>query len=136
MKHVKSLLLAAFAVVLATTYVIPAASASAASQTSSSALSIAPKKNYVIEPGKSVQDNLTITNLDETSPLDLTLRVIDFSYTDNGGTPKLMLDANAPQTTWSLRSYLKVPETVTVEPGQTTVLSCIHRAVVRAEMWA
>lgn len=123
MKHVKSLLLAAFAVVVATTYILPAASVSAASETSSSALSIAPKKNYVIEPGKSVQDKLTITNLDQTSPLDLTLRVIDFSYTGNGGTPKLMLDANAPQTTWSLRSYLKVPETVTVEPGKTKQIS-------------
>ena len=115
MKHVKSLLLAALAVVLSVAYVLPAASVSA---TSSSALSIAPKKNYVINPGDKVHDTLTISNLDKGSQLDLTLRVIDFSYTDNGGTPKLMMDANAPQTTWSLRSYMKVPESVSIEPGK------------------
>jgi hypothetical protein len=123
MKRVKSLLLAAFAVVLSVSYVLPAAVASAESNTSSAALSIAPKKNYVIDPGKSVQDKLTITNLDQTSPLNLTLRVVDFSYTGNGGTPKLMLDPNATPTTWSLRSDLKVPETVTVDPGKTKQVS-------------
>jgi len=116
MKHVKSLVLAAFAVLLSVSYILPATSASAVS---SSALSIAPKKNYVIEPGKSVQDTLTISNLDQAAPLNLSLRVIDFSFTGNGGTPKLLMDASTPQTTWSLRSYLKVPQTVTIEPGKT-----------------
>jgi len=115
MKHVKSLVLAALAALLSISYVLPATSASAAS---SSALSIAPKKNYVIEPGNSVQDKLNIANLDRSTPLNLTLRVIDFSFTGNGGTPKLFLDTNRPQTTWSLRSYLEVPQTVTIEPGQ------------------
>lgn len=115
MKHVKSLVLAAFAVLLSVSYVLPAAQASAVS---SSALSIAPKKNYVIEPGSGVQDKLTISNLDQDSDLNLTLRVIDFSFTGNGGTPKLFLDTSTPQTTWSLRSYLKIPQTVTIEPGK------------------
>lgn len=115
MKHVKSLVLAAFAVLLSVSYVLPAAQASAVS---SSALSIAPKKNYVIEPGSSVQDKLTISNLDQNSDLNLTLHVIDFSFTGNGGTPKLFLDTNTPQTTWSLRSYLKIPQTVTIAPGK------------------
>lgn len=115
MKHVKSILLAAVAVILSATCVLPPASASAAS---SSALSIAPKKEYVIDPGKSVHDTLNITNIDQALPLTLTMRVIDFSYTGNGGTPKLMLDENAAQTTWSLRSYMQVPKTVTIEPGK------------------
>jgi len=115
MKHVKSLVLAAFAVLLSVSYVLPATQAAAVS---SSALSIAPKKNYVIEPGSSVQDKLTISNLDQNSNLNLTLRVIDFSFTGNGGTPKLFLDTNAPQTTWSLRSYLNIPQTVSIEPGK------------------
>lgn len=115
MKHVRSMLLIALAMILTTIYVLPTAQAAA---DSSSALGIAPKKNYVIEPGNSVQDTLNITNLDESTPLHLTLRVIDFSFTGNGGTPKLFLDTNTPQTTWSLRSYLKVPQTVTIDPGK------------------
>jgi len=115
MKHIKSLLLVALAVVMGALYLAPAASVSAVS---SSSLSISPKKSYVIEPGKSVHDTLSITNLDTSNSLDLSLRVIDFSYTDNGGTPKLMLDPSAPQTTWSLKPFLSVPDEVTVEPGK------------------
>lgn len=114
MKHIKSALLIALAMVMGALYLVPSAQVSAAS---SASLSIAPKKNYVIEPGNSVDDTLNISNLDNISPLSLSLRVIDFSYTGNGGTPKLMLDPSAPQTTWSLRSYLTVPEDVTVAPG-------------------
>lgn len=83
---------------------------------SSASLSIVPKRNYTIEAGKSVKDKLTIRNLDNDKTLDLTLRVIDFTYTDDGGTPKLMLDEDAPQTTWSLKPFMKVPETVRIPP--------------------
>src|SRR5690606_28207407 len=81
--------------------------------------SITPKKEYVIESGKDVKDELRIRNLDDTKPLELTLRVIDFTYTDDGGTPKLILDENAPQTSWSLRPYMTVENQVTIEPGAT-----------------
>lgn len=111
MKRFKSIVLAAVAVVFAAANLLPAQSAFA--QTSSS-LSIAPKKNYVIEPGKSVNDKLTIRNLDAISELKLTLRVVDFTYTEDGGTPKLFLAEDAPQTTWSLKPYLKIPKTVTI----------------------
>lgn len=114
-KRVKSIVIAALAVLIGVVYAVPAPSASAIS---SSALSIAPKKNYVIEPGKSVDDKLVIRNIDTQSALQLTLRVIDFSYTDDTGTPKLILDPNASQTTWSLKSYLSVPKSVTVAPGE------------------
>lgn len=86
-------------------------------QASSASLSIAPKKTYLIEPGKTVDDKLTIRNLDRSSDLQLNLRVVDFTYTGDGGTPKLFLDENAPQTTWSLKPYLKVPKTVTIPKG-------------------
>ena len=114
MKRLKSMVLAAAAVLMVVVYALPAAQVAAQS---SAALSIAPKKNYVVEPGKSVNDKLTIRNLDNASPLQLSLRVIDFSYTDNGGTPKLMIAPDAPQTTWSLRPYLTVPKSVTIDPG-------------------
>lgn len=116
MKQLKSLLLMSLAVALGALYLVPAPQASAVS---SSSLSIAPKKNYIIEPGDSINDTLNIRNVDNSTPLDLTMRVIDFSYDGLGGTPKLLLSPDAPQTTWSLRSYMNVPKTVTIAPGQT-----------------
>lgn len=116
MKRFKSIVALALAVVFAAANLLPAQSVFA--QTSSS-LSIAPKKNYLIEPGKSVNDKLTIRNLDSRSDLQLNLRVVDFTYTDEGGTPKLFLAPDAPQTTWSLKPYLKVPKSVTIPKGGT-----------------
>lgn len=116
MKHVKSIVLVAIAFLMGLFYLVPAPSVSA--DTSSSSLSISPKKNYVIEPGDSVKDTLNISNLDDSSTLYLSLRVIDFSYTDHSGTAKLMTAQDAPQTTWSLRSMMSVPESVEVAPGK------------------
>ena len=90
--------------------------AQTASAVTSAALSIVPKKNYTVEPGKSIKDTLVIRNLDRDKPLKLSMRVIDFSFTDDGGTPKLFLDKNAPQTTWSLKPFLTIPKTVTIPP--------------------
>jgi len=121
MKRFKSIAMAACAVVIAVAFALPGTSASA-QQASSAALSIAPKKNYLIEPGKSVDDKLTIRNLDNNAELQLTMRVVDFTFTNDGGTPKLFLDPNAPQTTWSLKPFLTVPKTVTVpKSGSKTV---------------
>lgn len=80
----------------------------------SAALGIAPRKNYAVEPGKEIKDTVRIKNIDNDSDLELSLRVIDFTYTDETGTPKLLLDADEPQTTWSLKPYLNVPETVRI----------------------
>ena len=118
MKHFKSLVLAAFAAVLTVTSLSPALPAYA----DSSALSITPKKNYLIEPGKSVDDTLTIRNMDSLSELNLSLRVVDFSYTDETGTPKLYLDQNAPQTTWSLKDNISLPKEVTIPAGESKTL--------------
>ena len=41
---------------------------------SSSSLTIAPRKDYVIEPGKSVKDTINIRNTDNNSALDLSMR--------------------------------------------------------------
>lgn len=113
MNRLKSFTLAAFAVFVGIGFLIPPQTASAAS----AALSIVPKKNYVIEPGKSVDDKLVIRNIDSTQPLELTMRVVDFTYTDDGGTPKLMLAEDASQTTWSMKPFLTVPETVVIPPN-------------------
>lgn len=118
MKRLSGIILAAcaaFAVAITIAQPSPVAASSAA-------LSITPKKNYTIEPGKSVNDTLTIRNLDRKETLNLSLRVIDFTFTDEGGVPKLMLDKNAPQTTWSLKPFLSVPETVSIPPSETQTL--------------
>ncbi len=112
MKRFRSIVVAAFVVLGAVTFVLPTPPASA----ESASLSIMPKKSYTIEPGKSVKDTLTIRNLDEEDTLELSLRVIDFTYTDDSGTPKLMLAEDAPQTSWSLKPYLTLPKTLTIAP--------------------
>lgn len=114
MDRLKSILLVVFAAVLTVSVGLPVANVSAEG---SAALSIVPKKNYTVEPGKSVDDTLTIRNLDYAKPLNLNLRVIDFTYTNDSGTPKLMLDEDAPQTTWSLKPFLTVPKKVSIDPG-------------------
>lgn len=119
MKYLKRIITATCAAVVAVALAIPSLPVSA--QTSAS-LSIVPKKNYVIEPGKTVNDKLTIRNIDGSSDLQLTLRVVDFTFTDDGGTPKLFLDPNAPRTTWSLKPFMKVPEKVTVPKGSSKTL--------------
>lgn len=112
MKRFKSTVLAALAV-LVTVALIPIQTVEA----QSAALSIPPKKNYIVDPGQNIDDTLLIRNIDNQMPLQLFLRVIDFSYTDEGGTPKLMIDRNAPQTTWSAKPFLSVPESVEVPAG-------------------
>lgn len=119
MKRLKSIVLVALVVVVAAAFALPSQFASAQS---SASLSIVPKKNYTIEPGKSVKDTLTIRNLDSESPLELTLRVIDFTFSDDSGTPKLMLAEDAPQTTWSLKPFITLPKNVTIPPKGTKTI--------------
>lgn len=88
-----------------------------ASAQSSAALSIAPKKQYTINPGGEVEDTLKVRNLDDSQSLQLSLSVIDFTYTEDTGIAKLFTDPNAPQTTWSLRPYTSVPGKITIPAG-------------------
>jgi len=89
----------------------------------SSGLSINPRKNYLIEPGKTVTDKLTIGNLDSKKDLNISLRLVDFTFTDETGTPKLLLAANAPQTTWSLKPFVKLPsEPITIQAGKSKTI--------------
>jgi hypothetical protein len=114
MKRLKVINLAVSILVMGILSFVTANSASAAG---SAALSIVPRKNYTIEPGKSVNDTLTIRNIDSDQPLNLTLRVVDFTYNDDGGTPKLLLADDAPQMTWSLKPFLKIPQNIEIPPN-------------------
>lgn len=104
-------------VIAASTALAPAGMAAAQS---SAALSITPRKDYTVEAGKSVRDKLTIRNTDSERTLSLNLRVIDFTFMDDGGTPNLMLAEDAPQTAWSLKPFIKLAQTsLTVPPKET-----------------
>jgi len=83
----------------------------------SSGLSITPRKNYIIKPGETVTDKLNIGNLDKDNALTINLRMIDFTYTDQSGTPKLSVAANAPQMPWSLKPFTTLPKTVEIPAG-------------------
>ena len=117
MKRFKFIAAATFMVLAAAISVIPARTASADSTIGSASLGIIPRKDYIVTAGTSVKDTLSITNLDSTAPLSLNLQVIDFTYTGDSGTPKLMLSDTAPQTAWSLKPYLTIPTSVVVPPG-------------------
>lgn len=95
----------------------PAVHAEDAGTGQSSGLSITPRKNYTIRPGQTITDKLTIGNLDKENKLTVSLRMIDFTYYDQSGTPKLSIAADAPQTPWSLKPFTTLPQTVEVPPG-------------------
>lgn len=88
----------------------------------SSGLVIVPREDYTINPGKSDTSNLQITNLNNNLALNLTLKAVDFSYADQTGTPKLLLNPNVLPTTWSLKPYLSFPTSLNIPPGQTAEL--------------
>lgn len=116
MKRLKSIFLVVLATAVTTGYLIAVIPPIDTTAQGSAALSITPRKNYTVEPGRSVNDTLIVRNLDSEHPLNLNLRVVDFTFTDDGGTPQLMLDEDAPQTTWSMKPFLEIPETVSIEP--------------------
>src|SRR6185369_8783169 len=116
MKRLFSYLSAALAVLFVTVSVLPA---SAVTTGGSAGLSITPRKNYIINPGQTVTDKLVIGNLDSKADLYLSLRMIDFTFTGQTGTPKLNLAQNVPPTPWSLESFTTLPKSVTVPAGST-----------------
>lgn len=88
-------------------------------QTNNSAgLGITPRKDIVVEAGKSVTDRLQVINLDSNKELKATLQVVDFGAQDESGTPSLRLDENADRTPWSLEPFLKAPSSVIVPAGE------------------
>jgi len=128
MKRFSSYLSAVLAVLFLVVNVMPASAATSSSSSTSavggsSGLSITPKKNYIIKPGQTVKDTLIIGNLDTEHDLTVNLKMIDFTYTDQSGTPKLSIAANAPQMPWSLKPFTTLPKNVDVAAGQTKTVS-------------
>lgn len=84
----------------------------------SNGLGITPRKDVTVTAGKSVTDKLYINNLNGNEALSLSLQIVDFGSKDETGTPALNLDPNAKQTAWSLKPFIKAPESITVAAGK------------------
>jgi hypothetical protein len=124
MKRFYRFLSAALGVLFIAISVLPASAATSANNSGGSAgLSITPRKNYVMNPGQTITDKLVIGNLDSATQLNLSMRMIDFTYMNQSGTPKLYLEQNAPTTPWSLKPYTTLPKNVTVPAGGTTTVN-------------
>lgn len=84
----------------------------------SNGLGITPRKDYVVQPGEKREDTLFVSNLSTTQSLRVRMEVLDFTPKDETGTPALQLNANAPQTPWSLKPFLTHPADVVIAPGK------------------
>jgi hypothetical protein len=84
----------------------------------SNGLGVTPKISLLSKPGGSISDNLRVTNLSNTQPLNLKVTLVDFRPINESGTPQLLQDPNAPLTPWSLKPYISIPELVNIPPGQ------------------
>lgn len=89
-------------------------------QAASNGLGVSPRKDYSVQPGKSINDTLYISNLSVTQNLQVELRVIDFGAQNETGAPALQVQQNAPQTPWSLKPFIKLPASVTIPAGKST----------------
>ena len=93
------------------------------SPTSSSGLTITPRRNAILKPGQSLTDQLVIGNLSTTQTLYVTLKPVDFTFQGQAGTPKIFLSPTAPQTAWSLKPYLTVPQYVVVPKNSSVTVN-------------
>jgi hypothetical protein len=87
-----------------------------AAATNSSGLTLAPRRDYILAPGQSTPSTLPVTNLNNKLKLILTLRVLDFTFLNSTGTPKLVTNQSTPQPFWSLKPFITLPNTVTLDP--------------------
>lgn len=84
----------------------------------STGLGITPRRDVTAQPGTSESGTLFISNLNREVPLNVSLRIVDFKAADETGTPALQLAEDAPQTPWSLKPFLTVPERVQLAPNE------------------
>jgi hypothetical protein len=99
------------------TLVVTAATAEAQQ---SNGLGVSPRKDYTVQAGQTASDTLYISNLSLRQDLLVNIRLVDFSAQDETGAPALHLGANDPQTPWSIKPFVKVPQSVRVSAGKST----------------
>ncbi len=84
----------------------------------STGLAVNPRKDVVVYPGKTVSDQLYVSNLNKEVAAKVDLNIIDFKAAGETGTPSLQLKENAPQTAWSLKPFLTMPKSIDLGPGE------------------
>lgn len=84
----------------------------------SNGLGVSPRKDFTVQPGKTVADTLYISNLSLNQDLQVNIRLVDFGAANETGTPALQLADNAPQTPWSLKPFVKVQTSVRIAAGK------------------
>lgn len=115
MKRIFGILSAALMLALLVFNALPTTVSAA---TTSSGLNITPRKNLNVSPGQTVTDKLTIGNLNKNADLNITFNVVDFTFMNETGTPKLILAKDASPTAWSLKPFITLPQSVVVPKGQ------------------
>lgn len=91
---------------------------SSVSAQQSNGLGISPRKDYTVQPGKTIKDTLYIRNLSLNQDLQVDIRVVDFGAANETGAPALQLGDNQPPTPWSLKPFIKVQEDVKIAAGK------------------
>jgi hypothetical protein len=105
--RVASLLLAITTILTATTV-----------HAASNGLGVTPRRDFTVQPGKSVSDTLYIQNLSLSQDLQVDVKMIDFGAANETGTPALQLGDNTPLTPWSLKPFTKLPASTTIAAGK------------------
>src|SRR5690349_2465444 len=82
----------------------------------STGLGVVPRKEFNILPGKSVSDQLTVTNLNKEVALKVSINLVDFKSKGETGTPALILEEDAQPTAWSLKPFITLPGSFEIGP--------------------
>jgi len=84
----------------------------------SNGLGVTPKQSFTMKAGEQASNSLYVNNLNRSLPLNIHLQIVDFEAANESGAAKLLQASDQPQTSWSLKPYLTLPDNVTVPPGQ------------------
>jgi hypothetical protein len=84
----------------------------------SNGLGVSPKESFTMHAGQSATNSLFLSNLNKSQPLTVRIKVVDFQAQDETGAAKLLQASDQPQTPWSLKPYISLPDVVTVPAGQ------------------
>lgn len=83
----------------------------------SNGLGITPKESFTMKAGTQASNVLFLANLNKNQTLTVHLNVVDFTSLDETGSAKLLQGADQPQTPWSLKPFITIPDTVVVPAG-------------------
>jgi hypothetical protein len=83
----------------------------------SNGLGVTPKVSFTMKAGTTASNTLFLANLNKNEPLNVHMTLVDFTFQDETGSPKLLEASDQPQTPWSLKPYVTIPDNVIVAPG-------------------